>query len=124
MGKSREALLIVSDPWYPNAVAEASEAVAKSDEPVLACVEAMVAMAEPDPQGARAALWRLQADWKTLRRLERGLGGDPTLAALRIGATIQLARAELNSPTPQLRRRLPEIMEWLGRRELNTAGAS
>jgi len=121
VGKSREALLIVSDPCYPNAVAEAFEAAAKSDEPVRACVEAAVAMAEPDPQGARAALWRLQTDWKTLKQLERGLGGDPTQATLRVGATIQLARAELKSPAPQLRRRLPEIMEWLGRRELNAA---
>lgn len=121
MGKSRGTLRIVPDPDYPGALFDQLVAAARSEEPVQACVEAMVAMAEPDPQGARTALWRLQADWTTLKRLERGLGGDPTQAALRIGATIQLARAELNSPTPQLRRRLPEIMEWLGRRQLSTA---
>lgn len=121
MGESREALLIVSDSCYPDAIARVLEAAAGSPEPVQACVEALVRMAEPDPEAARAALWRLQTDWKTLGRLERGLGGDPTQAVLRIGATIQLARAELSSPAPQLRRRLPEMMEWLGRRELSAA---
>lgn len=121
MRESREALLIVSDRCYPNALARVFEAAARSDEPVRACVEALVTMAEPNPEGAREALWRLQTDWKTLKRLERGLGGDPTQAALRIGATIHLARAELGSPVPQLRRRLPEMMEWLDRRELSTA---
>jgi hypothetical protein len=121
VAKSREALLIVPDPCYPNALAQVFEAAAGADEPVQAVVEALVSMAEPDPEGARAALWRLQTDWTTLRRLERGLGGDPTQAALRIGATIHLARAELGSPEPQLRRRLPEMMEWLGRRQLSAA---
>ena len=121
MEKSREALLIVSDRCYPDALAEVFDAAARSDEPVQTCVEALVTMAELNPRGARAALWRLQRDWKTLKRLERGLGGDPTQAALRIGATIHLARAELGSTTPQLRRRLPEMMEWLGRRQLSAA---
>jgi hypothetical protein len=119
--ESRETPLIVSDSCYPDALARVFAAAAESPEPVQTCVEALVRMSEPDPKAARAALWRLQADWKTLRRLERGLGGDPTQAALRIGATIHLARAELASPAPQLRRRLPEMMEWLGRRELSTA---
>jgi hypothetical protein len=119
--KSREALLIVSDPCYPSAVARVFEAADHSPDPVQAGLDVLVAMAELNPKGARAALWRLQADWKTLRRLEEHLGGDPTQAALRIGATIHLARAELGSPTPQLRRRLPEMREWLGRRQLSTA---
>jgi hypothetical protein len=78
-------------------------------------------MAEVDPEGARLALWRLQTDWETLALIEAGLGGEPTQAALKIGAAIQLARAELASPTPQLRRLLPEMMEWLGRRKLSAA---
>jgi hypothetical protein len=114
-----ETPLVAADGCYPSALAQVFDVAAKAPEPVLACVEALVAISEPDPKGARAALWRLQADWKTLRRLEKGLGGDPTQAALRIGATIHLARAELASPTPQLRRRLPELMEWLGRCELS-----
>jgi hypothetical protein len=32
-----------------------------------------------------------------------------------MGAAIQVARSELSSPAPQLRRRLPEMLEWLGR---------
>jgi hypothetical protein len=119
VNESREALLIVPDVCYPDAVARAFEAADHSSEPVLAGVEAVVAMAELNPEGARAALWRLQTDWKTLKRLEEHVGGEPTQAALRIGAAIHLARAELASPAPQLRRRLPELMEWLGRRELS-----
>ena len=45
--------------------------------------------------GAREALWRLQADWKTRKLLEPHIGGEPTQAALRLGAAIQIARAEL-----------------------------
>jgi hypothetical protein len=119
--KSREALLIVPDPCYPDAVARVFAAAGEASEPVRAGVEAIVAMAELDPEGARAALWRLQTDWATLRCLEQQVGGEPTQAALRIGAAIHLARAELASPQPQLRRRLPELMEWLGRRELSAA---
>jgi len=102
-------------------VARATEAADSSSEPVRAAIEAAVAMAEVDPEGARAALWRLQADWETLALMEERLGGEPTQAALKIGAAIQMARAELASPSPQLRRLLPEMMEWLGRRELSAA---
>jgi hypothetical protein len=121
LGESREALLIVSDACYPNAVARATEAADRSSEPVRAAIEAAVTMAEIDLEGARAALWRLQTDWETLALIEAGLGGEPTQAALGIGAAIHLARAELASPTPQLRRLLPEMMEWLGRRQLSAA---
>ncbi len=112
--ESGETLLAVSDRCYPDAVATALEAAGDSPEPVRAGVEAVVAMAELDPEKARAALWRLQTDWATLERLEKRLGGGTPLATLRIGAAIHLARAELSSPSPQLRRRLPELMEWLG----------
>jgi hypothetical protein len=119
--ESREALLVVPDACYPDAVAQVFEAADHSDDPVRAGAEAIVAMAELNPDGARAALWRLQTDWTTLNRLEGYVGGEPTQAALRIGAAIQLARAELASPAPQLRQRLPELMEWLGQRELSAA---
>ncbi|HET6999289.1 MAG TPA: hypothetical protein VFI03_11940 [Solirubrobacterales bacterium] len=121
MGETREALLIVPDTCYPNAVARATEAADHSSEPVRAALEAAVEMAEVDLEGARIALWRLQTDWETLSVMEERLGGEPTQAALRIGAVIHLARVELSSPTPELRRLLPELMEWLGRRELSTA---
>jgi hypothetical protein len=121
MRESREALLVVTDACYPDAVARAFEAADDSDDPVRAGADAIVTMAELNPDRARAALWRLQTDWTTLSRIERYVGGEPTQAALRIGAVIQLARAELASPTPHLRQRLPELMEWLGQRELSAA---
>ena len=61
MEKSREALLIVSDPCYPDAVARVFEAADHAPEPVRAGLDVLVAMAELNPKGARAALWRLQA---------------------------------------------------------------
>jgi hypothetical protein len=115
--KSPEALLMVPDRCYPDAVARALAAADRASEPVQAGIEAAIAMAEVNPEGARAALWRLQADWSMLKVLDERVGGAPTLAALRIGAAIHLARAELASPAPQLRRLLPELMEWLGRRQ-------
>jgi hypothetical protein len=119
MRESREALLIVPDAWYSNAVARATAAADSSSEPVLAAVEAVVTMAEIDPKAARIALWRLQTDWETLAIIEERLGGEPTQAALKIGAAIHIARAELASPSPWLRQRLiAEMMEWLGHREL------
>jgi multidrug resistance efflux pump len=113
MGDSGEALLAVEDVYYPDALARAFAAADRSPEPVQAGIEAAIEMAELDPHAAVAALWRLQADWKTLARLEEGVGGERTRATMRIGAAIHLARAELSSPTPQLRSRLPELLEWL-----------
>lgn len=118
MEKSREALLFAPDLCYPDAVARALEAADRAPEPLRAGVEAIVDMAELNPEGTRAALWRLQTDWTMLNLLEERVGGAPTQTALRIGAAIQLARAELASPAPQLRQRLPELMEWLDHRQL------
>jgi hypothetical protein len=120
--KSREALVIVSDSCYPNAVARAFEVADHSSEPMRAAVETALSMAELNPEGARAALWRLQADWETLKQLEERLGGEPTQAALRIGAAIHFARSALAStPAAQLHHCLPELMELLGQHELSTA---
>jgi len=117
--EGRERLLLVQDDRYADAFAEVYEAAEQAPEPLRAGVEAIVAIAELNPAGAREGLWRLQADWTTLKLLEQHVGGEPTEAALRLGAAIQIARAELASPTPQLRRRLPELMEWLGRRDVS-----
>ncbi len=116
MVESREAQLAVAEAFYPEAVARAFAAAAGAPEPVQAGVEAVAEMADLDPEGARAALWQLQSDWPTLNRLEARVGGEPTRAGLGIGAAIHLARAELASPAPRLRSRLPELMEWLGQR--------
>ena len=115
MSKGRERLLIVADDRYAEGWAEVYDAADTAPDQLQAGVEAIVEIAEEDPEGAREGLWRLQADWKTRKLLERYIGGDPDLAALRLGAAIQIARTELISPTPQLRRRLPELMRWLGR---------
>jgi hypothetical protein len=114
LGEGRAALLTASEDCYPDTVARVLEIADESSEPVRAGIEAVIEMAELDPQGMRAALWRLQTDWSTLARFEKHVGGDPNRAALGIGAAIQLARSELSSPDPQLRRRLPELLEWLG----------
>jgi hypothetical protein len=122
MRESRERLVIVPDDRYAAAFARVCEAAERAPEPLRAGVEALVAIAELNPEGAREGLWRLQGDWETLKLLEPHVGGGSVQAALRLGAAIQLARAELGSPTPQLRQRLPELMEWLGgRRGLDTA---
>ena len=106
---------------YTDSVARVLEAAQESTEPVMGGIEAAIEVAEVDPDGARALLWRLQGDWETLEQLAHGIGGEPTQAAMRVGAAIQLARAELASPEPQLRRLLPELMGWLGGRELSPA---
>jgi hypothetical protein len=89
-------------------------AASATADPLRTSLEAMVELSEEDAEAARQALWRLQADWPTLEQLERQIGGDPVRAALRVGAAIQLARAELASPTPHLRERMPELMDLLG----------
>jgi hypothetical protein len=113
--------MAVAGSCYADSVSRAFEVADESVEPVRGGIEAAIKMAEVDPEGARAVLWRLQGDWETLERMDEQVGGESTLATLRVGAAIQLARAELSSPEPQLRRLLPELMEWLGRRELSAA---
>ena len=114
-------------PWALIAIAGLSLVIA-----AIALVVAFGAKSDSEDAAKQASVAEVQTELsnlvdrlgiaeKTLKRLERGLGGDPTRAALRIGATIHLARAELSSPAPQLRRRLPEMMEWLGRRQLSAA---
>jgi hypothetical protein len=115
MRKTRERLLIVPDDRYEEGWTEVYEAAETAPDQLQAGVEAIVELAEENPQSAREGLWRLLADWKTRKLLEPYIGGDPDWAALRLGAAIQLARAELASSNPRLRRRLPEIMRWLGR---------
>jgi hypothetical protein len=120
MNEGRERPSIVPDNRYAAAFAAVYEAADRAPEPLRAGVEAVVQIAEQNPADAREGLWRLQADWRTWQLLEPHIGGGSIQAALRLGAAIQIARTELASPTPQLQRRLPELMEWLGRRELST----
>jgi hypothetical protein len=76
-------------------------------------VEAVVELAELDPDGTNEALAALRIDAATLQRLEGGLGLPPERATLALGAAIQLARAELSSAAPDLRSRVPELLRWL-----------
>lgn len=113
MGESRETLAIVEGDCPPGGAAAVLEAANGCDDPLRRSLEAMVELSEADATAARRMLWRLQADWPTLAQLERQVGGDPVQAALRVGAAIQLARAELSSSAPDLRGRLPELLELL-----------
>lgn len=115
MGESRERLALVPDNRYADAYAEVYAEAEQAPDSLRAGVEAIVALAEQSPMDAREGLWRLQADWKTWDLLEPYFDGGPNQVALRLGAAIQVARSELASPRPQLRRRLPELLEWLGR---------
>lgn len=96
------------------AIAAAEEEPFSADR-IRAGLEAVVACTEADPGAARAALWELRSDHATLARLEACLGEDHERSTLALGAAIQLAAAELASPSPDLRRRLPELARWLER---------
>jgi hypothetical protein len=76
-------------------------------------VEAVIELAELDPEGTNEALAALRVDVATLRRLEGGLSLAPERATLALGAAIQLARTELSSAEPDLRGRAPELLRWL-----------
>lgn len=81
---------------------------------VRAGLETAAALAEEDPAAARLALLRLRADPDALERIEANLDvGSPERATMALGAAIQVAHAELSSPEPDLRARLPELQRWL-----------
>lgn len=93
----------------------AAAEVAPPDERVRTGLEAAIALAETDPAAARVALRELRGDHATLRRLESFLGDSEEEATLGLGAAIQVALSELDSPAPDLRGRLPELVRWLER---------
>jgi hypothetical protein len=74
---------------------------------------ALIEVAETDPAAARSALRELRADHLRLERLEAWLGGDADRVTFGLGAAIQLADAELGSPTPALVELVPELLRWL-----------
>ncbi len=86
---------------------------APPEDRVRAGLEALIELAETDPATARSALQELRADHLRLGRIEIWLGGDPDRATFGLGAAIQLADAELASPTPDLARLTPELLSWL-----------
>jgi hypothetical protein len=112
---TRSALLVegrVHERFVKRAIAAAQE-VAPEDR-VRAGLEAAIDHAETDPAAARTALSDLRSDHDALGELEACLGeGEETTLAL--GAAIQAAISELDSPEPDLRARLPELRRWLER---------
>lgn len=80
---------------------------------VREAVEAIVDAAELDPRGVNEALWSLRANREAVDRLEAGLGMSPERATLALGAAVQLARSELATAQPDLRGRMPELLQWL-----------
>jgi hypothetical protein len=93
------------------AMAAAEEA--PPEDRVRVGLEASIEIAETDPAAARSALHELRADHLRLGRLEAWLGGDPDRTTFGLGAAIQLADAELASPSPDLVDLLPELLRWL-----------
>jgi hypothetical protein len=111
MEEGRE-LAAVLDGRLVERVLSATEGGPPEDR-VRAGVEAVVEIAELDPEGTRDALWALQSDPLAMHSLEQGLSLDSKRATLALGAAIQLARGELASADPDLRSRVPELLRWL-----------
>jgi hypothetical protein len=86
---------------------------APAEERIRAGLDAVVEIADLDPEGTREALWALQGDPLAMQGLERGLGLGPKRSTLALGAAIQVARAELSLARPDLRSRVPELLRWL-----------
>jgi hypothetical protein len=113
---TRTALLVeghVHEGFVKRAIAAAQEA--PPEDRIRAGLEAVIAHAETDPTAARSALIELRADPGALGRLEACLGGGEEETTLAVGAAIQVALRELDSPDPDLRARLPELRRWLER---------
>ena len=112
---TRSALLVegrVHEVFVERVIAAAEEA--PPEDRVRAGLEAAIEHAETDPAAARSALTDLRADHDALAELEACLGGGEK-TTLALGAAIQAALGELDSPRPDLRARLPELCRWLER---------
>lgn len=97
--------------FVKRAIAAAEEA--SPEYRVSAGLEALIAIAETDRAAARSALHELRTDHLRLARLEAWLGGDPDRTTFGLGAAIQLAGAELDSPDPDLAGIEPDLLRWL-----------
>jgi len=80
---------------------------------IRTALEMAVDIAELDPKGARTALWSLRGNQVEMEHLEAHLEMSADRATLALGAAIQLASAELASPRPDMRSRMPELRRWL-----------
>lgn len=83
------------------------------DERVKVGLEKAVGFAEAHPDEASTILGDLRVDHEARRRLEEWLGDGTPRTTFGLGAAIELARSELDSPSPDLRAREPELRRWL-----------
>jgi hypothetical protein len=115
MTKGRGVTGVVDGQLDEQLVGRTLEALSEAppEERVREAVETIVDIAEFDPTGTRAALWSLRGDRDAIEQLEASLGMSPVRATLALGAAIELARAELAAPAPDLRSRMPELLGWL-----------
>lgn len=115
MTEGRAVSAVVDGCLDKQRVERALEAAADAppEDRIRDAVEAMIDVAEIDPEGTREALCWLRGDRATMERLEACLSMGARQATLALGAAIQLAAGELASPDPDLRNRLPELLHWL-----------
>lgn len=115
MTESRELALVVDGRLDERLVERALKAAGEGaqEDRIRNGLDAVIDIAELDPEEAREALWMLQGDQVTLERLESCLGMGSGRATLALGGAIQLARAELSTADPDLRSRVPELLRWL-----------
>lgn len=118
MAEGRELALVCKGPRQIDADAATPESLGESPgQAVRAGIEAAAEIAETNPEGARSALWHLQQQWLAMEEPTVPVGWEPTRTAFGIGFAIQMARAELSRPRPCLRRRVPELLTWIGERD-------
>jgi hypothetical protein len=86
---------------------------AQPEDRIREAVEAVIDVAELDPEGTSEALWALRANREAVERLEASLDMSPERSTLALGAAVQLARSELAGAEPDLRSRMPELLKWL-----------
>jgi len=115
MTESRGTTAVVEGRLDERLVERALEAAGEAapGDRIREAVEVVVDAAELDPDGVSEALWSLRSNRDAVERLETGLGMSPVRATLALGAAIQLARGELASARPDLRGRIPELLDWL-----------
>jgi|GEM_PF-566896 len=115
MEEDRGVALLIDGCLDERIVQQAFEAAA--DGPyglrIRNALEAAIEAAEADPDRALEALWALRHDEETVERLVQCMGCSPERATLALGAAFQIAHAELANPDPDLRSRIPELLEWL-----------
>jgi len=115
MAEDRGVALLVDGRLDERLVEQAFEAAEDGsyDLRVRNALEAAIEAAETDPEHALEALWTLRHDEETVERLVQCMNCSPEWATLALGAAFQIAHAELASPHPDLRSRIPELLRWL-----------